>query len=226
MKTKCPSFRSPDLAAAACESIRQSVSSASALNPRPTGFASLAVLSLLLCFASGARSETTPALLDDFSDANRTSFATARVLLTDKVACGKSSINQKSGNGALSVEGELSPPRGAPAWANLILPLASVAGETRDLSAFSGVRIRIKNISGTLALQVSCADVQNFDFHNAPIPALQGGGAEVRIPFSKLKRSWSEQTLLDLKKITSVNLLAVGVAQGRFAYVVDEIGFY
>jgi len=41
-----------------------------------------------------------------------------------------------------------------------------------------------------------------------------------------MKRAWSEQTVLNLKSITSVNLVSFGLAKDAFAYEVDEIGFY
>ena len=41
-----------------------------------------------------------------------------------------------------------------------------------------------------------------------------------------MKRAWSEQTTLNLKSITSVNLVSFGIAKDAFAYEVDEIGFY
>jgi hypothetical protein len=74
---------------------------------------------------------------------------------------------------------------------------------------------------------VSSAEITNFDFHtSAPIARKPGDFQEVRIPFAAMKRAWSEQTPLDLKAITSVNLVASGMAPGEFAYEVDEIGFY
>ena len=41
-----------------------------------------------------------------------------------------------------------------------------------------------------------------------------------------MKRAWSEQIVLNLKTITSVNLVSFGLAKDAFAYEVDEIGFY
>ncbi len=42
----------------------------------------------------------------------------------------------------------------------------------------------------------------------------------------EMKRAWSEQIVLNLKSITSVNLVSFGLAKDAFAYEVDEIGFY
>jgi hypothetical protein len=54
----------------------------------------------------------------------------------------------------------------------------------------------------------------------------RGEFSEVRLPFKDMKRAWSEQIPLNLKTITSVNLVAFGMAKDAFAYEVDEIGFY
>ena len=49
---------------------------------------------------------------------------------------------------------------------------------------------------------------------------------EIRLAFKDMKRAWSEQTTLNLKSITSINLVSFGMARDTFAYEVDENGFY
>jgi hypothetical protein len=56
--------------------------------------------------------------------------------------------------------------------------------------------------------------------------AKRGEFQEVRVPFKEMKRAWSEQIALNLKSITSVNLVSFGMAKDTFAYEVNEIGFY
>ena len=56
--------------------------------------------------------------------------------------------------------------------------------------------------------------------------AKRGEFVDVRVPFADMKRAWSAQTALSTKLVTSVNLVAFGMAPGAFAYEVDEIGFY
>ena len=74
---------------------------------------------------------------------------------------------------------------------------------------------------------MSSSEIANFDYHTgAPIAGKRGEFQEVRIPFKEMKRAWSEQTVLNLKSITSVNLVSFGLARDAFAYEVDEIGFY
>jgi hypothetical protein len=105
--------------------------------------------------------------------------------------------------------------------------LLSANGAAKDLSAYQGVRMRVKVTKGILCVQVGSSEIQNYDFHtSAPITGKRGEFSEVRIPFKDLKRAWSEQIALNLKSITSINLVSFGMAKDAFAYEVDEIGFY
>ena len=100
-------------------------------------------------------------------------------------------------------------------------------GKPQDLSGYQGVRLRVKVTKGILCVQVGSSEIQNYDYHtSAPIAGTRGEFQEVLIPFKQLKRGWSEQTVLNLKSITSVNLVSFGLAKDTFAYEVKEIGFY
>ena len=167
-----------------------------------------------------------PALLDDFSNAEHTLQGAPRFVVDDKTAGGQSQATQKCEQGILSVHGELVPGRGQPAFISVPL-LLSPDGQPHDLTGYEGVRLRIKVVRGMLAVQVSSTEIQNYDYHtSAPIAGKDGGFQEVRLRFADLKRGWSEPVALNLKSITSVNLVAFGLARGDFAYEIDEIGFY
>lgn len=168
---------------------------------------------------------TEPALIDDFSNPAQTVRHAPRLLFTDKDAGSHSQATQRCEDGVLLVEGELKPGRGVPAFVSIPL-LLGPGGQPKDVSAYTGVRLRVKPIQGTVIIQVASADVDNFDYHSAPVLAGRGEFVEVRVPFAELKRAWSEQTALNLRLVTSVNLVTFGVAPGTFAYAVDEIGFY
>lgn len=89
------------------------------------------------------------------------------------------------------------------------------------------MRLRVKSKKGSLSVQVSSSEIQNFDYHtSAAFTGKPGEFQEIRIPFKEMKRAWSEQTTLNLKSVTSINLVAFGMAKGSFAYEVDELGFY
>lgn len=184
---------------------------------------------IVAIFALGpvaSRAADMPALLDDFSNAQRSQKGIERHLIDDKTLGGQSHATQKCEGGVLTVEGELLPGRGAPAFITLAL-LVSADAKPHDLSGYEGVRLRVKVNKGSLFIQVGSAEVQNFDYHTSgAIARSTGDFQEVRIPFKDMKRAWSEQTALNLKSITSVNLVAVGMAKDAFAYQVDEVGFY
>jgi hypothetical protein len=167
-----------------------------------------------------------PALLDDFSHPTRNIHGAERLIIDDKGAGSQSHATQTCEAGIISVKGELVPGRGVPAFISLPLLLSSDA-KPHDLSTYEGVRIRVKPTKGILSVQVSSAEIANFDYHSsAPISGKRGEFVEVRIPFKEMKRGWSEQTPLNLKTITSINLVSFGLARDSFAYEVDEIGFY
>jgi hypothetical protein len=175
----------------------------------------------LTIWAGGA-----PALIDDFSDAEHTTVGTARPIITDKDIGGQSQATGTCTSGMFKVDGKLVPARGMPAFISVPLLLTSDA-QPQDLSAYEGVRLLVKVKKGLLAVQVSSTEITNFDYHtSAPIIRRPEAFQEIRIPFSAMKRAWSEQTPLNLKAITSVNLVAAGMAPDAFAYEVDEIGFY
>lgn len=175
---------------------------------------------------SASPSPANSKLLDDFSDPARNKRGVERLLIDDKSAGSNSKATQKCENGILMVEGELAPGRGVPAFISLASPL-SADGKPQSLADAEGVRIRVKVSKGILCVQMGSSEIDNFDYHtSAPIAGKGGEFQEVRIPFNQMKRAWSEQTKLNLKAITSVNLVSFGMARGPFAYEVDEIGFY
>jgi hypothetical protein len=165
-------------------------------------------------------------LLDDYSDPARNQNGVERLLIDDATAGSQSQATLKCENGVLSVQGDLVPGRGVPAFISAVSPL-SADGTPRDLTGYEGVRVLAKVVGGILCVQVGSSEIDNFDYHtSAPITGKPGQFQEVRIPFKELRRAWSEQTALNLKSITSINLVSFGMARGAFAYEVDEIGFY
>lgn len=181
---------------------------------------------LVMFFALPLRAASAPRLLDDYSDPARNKNGVERLVFDDKAAGSKSRATQKCENGVLSVKGELVPGRGVPAFISQVSLLA-VGGKPQDLTGFQGVRLRVKVIKGILCVQVGSSEIENFDYHTgAPIAGTRGEFQEVRVPFKDMKRAWSEQKALNLKTVTSVNLVSFGMAADAFSYEVDEIGFY
>ncbi len=180
---------------------------------------------LLIATSSHVLRAEPPALVDDFSNPAQTTRGAGRLLFTDKDAGSQSTATQRCENGVLLVQGELKPGRGAPAFISIPLLLTPDA-RPQDLGACTGVRLKVKLIQGGLSVQVASAEVTNFDYHAAPVAAKRGEFVEVRVPLKDLKRAWSEQTPLNTRTVTSVNLVVFGMAPGAFAFEVDEIGFY
>jgi Complex I intermediate-associated protein 30 (CIA30) len=195
------------------------------LNPRATVVATS--LLFLLAFSAVAAPQTpSPLVLDDYSDPKNNRNGVGRLLIDDKAAGSTSTATQKCENGVLLVKGDLVPGRGVPAFISLV-SLLNTEGKPKDLTGYTGVRLKVKVSKGILCVQVGSSDVTNFDYHTgAPISGQRGEFQEVRIPFKNLKRAWSEQTPLNVKSITSVNLVSFGLSKETFAYEVDEIGFY
>lgn len=184
-------------------------------------------ITALLAFGStAAQAAAAPMLLDDYSDSTRNRNGFERLLIDDKAAGSRSQATQKCENGVLAVKGDLVPGRGVPAFISQV-SLLSADGKPKDLTGYQGVRLRVKVTKGILCVQVGSSEIDNFDYHTgAPIAGKRGEFQEVRIPFKDMKRAWSEQIVLNLKSITSVNLVSFGMAKDAFAYEVDEIGFY
>jgi hypothetical protein len=167
-----------------------------------------------------------PLLLDDYSDPKLNKNGVERLLIDDKTLGSSSQATQKCENGVLFVKGDLVPGRGVPAFISEV-SLFSAEGKPKDLSGYVGIRLRVKVTKGILCVQVGSSEIHNYDYHtSAPIAGKRGEFQEVRIPFKDMKRAWSEQTVLNLKSITSVNLVSFGMAKDTFAYEVDELGFY
>jgi hypothetical protein len=189
--------------------------------------ATLALITALFALGSmAAQAAATPWLLDDYSDPKRNKNGVERLLVDDKTVGSQSHATQKCVNGVLTVTGDLVPGRGVPAFVSQV-SLLSADGKPKDLTGYQGVRLRVKVTKGILCVQVGSAEIANFDYHtSAPIAGKRGEFQEVRIPFKEMKRAWSEQTVLNLKSVTSVNLVSFAIAKDAFAYEVDEIGFY
>jgi hypothetical protein len=195
------------------------------MNPSLRSIRSLAIILALLATGIPVLCAANLALVDDFSNAAQTARGAGRLLFTDKDVGSHSKATQRCENGVLVVEGELVPGRGAPAFISIPLLLTPDA-QPQDVSAYTGVRLKVKLGQGILSVQVASSDVTNFDYHSAPVVGKRGEYMEVRLPFKELKRGWSEQIPLNTKTVTGVNLVAFGMAPGAFAFEVDEIGFY
>ena len=185
----------------------------------------LAVASLVL-WPVATNGDPFPNTIDDFSDSGNTSLGLPRMVIDDTTAGGQSSSKQMVNDGVMTSEGVIAPPRGQPGWVSMIFPLRA-DGSPADISAYEGIRIRMRIKEGMVSVSANSSEIDNFDYHAALVDAAGGKEIqEVRIPFSSMRRAWSPQTKLNTATIASVSLVAVGIQKSAFGFEIDEIGFY
>lgn len=164
--------------------------------------------------------------VDDFSDPKKNSLGIDRQFIDDTSAGGQTKTIHSIADGVLSAKGDILPPRGQPGWASTIW-LLDPQGIPQDASSYVGVRLLVRVNKGNLAISANSSEITNFDYHAAPIIRQSDGEFhEVKIPFTDMKRAWSEQTPLNTKTIASLSLIAVDLQKGSFDFEVAEVSFY
>lgn len=180
----------------------------------------------LLTFSSASFGSSLSQVIDDFSDAANNNLGIPRQFLNDTLAGGSTTTAQEVAQGIITAKGEIIPPRGQPGWASIVLPL-DPHSLPRDASAFSGIRLLIQINTGSMSISANSTEITNFDYHAAPIVVTTDGKFhEVKIPFTAMKRTWSEQTPLNTKTINSLSIVAFGLQQSSFDFAIDEVSFY
>ena len=163
--------------------------------------------------------------IDDFSDPEKNSLGIERQYINDTVSGGQTSMEHGFEKGVFSAKGEISPPRGQPGWASTVLVFES-QGLPQDASAYEGIRLLVRVNKGNLSITANSSEITNFDYHAAPVTRQSDGEFhEVMIPFTQMKRAWSEQTKLNTKTLTSLSIVAF-IQQGSFDFDIDEVSFY
>jgi hypothetical protein len=191
------------------------------LTARKAMVAAIGVTMLNAALANGLDSA-----IDDFSDPKTNSLGIARVFVDDTSAGGQTRVQQSVDGGVLSANGEILPPRGQPGWASTVL-LLNPQGLPQDASAYAGIRLLVRVNKGNLSVSANSSEITNFDYHAAQVTRQPDNAFhEVRIPFSQMKRAWSEQTPLNTKTLTSLSLVAFDIQPGSFDFEIDEISFY
>lgn len=186
---------------------------------------------LLAClfFTTGQYSllaNETPSLVDDFSHPQNNSLGCPRQFLTDATVGGSTHSSQVVNEGIIKIEGDIVPPRGQPGWSSAVL-LLDPTGQPVDASAYQGLRIKIRVKRGNLSLSANSVKVTNFDYHAALIKRQPGEEfQEIKIPFSQMKRTWSEQTDLDASTLNSISIVAFAMQKDSFSFEIDEVSFY
>lgn len=183
-------------------------------------------LAAVLAVSGFALGDSLPVLIDSFDGTENNSLGLQRQLMTDSVAGGGSTATYSVVAGAASVKGDITPARGQLGWVSFVLPLDE-AGHPQNADSYEGVLLTVKLHKGNLSVSVNSTDVTNFDYHAAPITVTTDGEFHhVKVPFTALKRAWSEQTPLNAAAINGISIVAYAVKPESFEFALDEIRFY
>jgi len=164
--------------------------------------------------------------IDDFSNPEHNSLGIERQFVNDTVSGGQTRMEHDFEDGVFSAKGEISPPRGQPGWASTVL-LLEPQGLPQDASAYKGIRLLVRVNEGNLSVTANSSEITNFDYHATQVTRQSDGEFhEVMIPFSQMKRAWSEQTKLNTRTLTSLSIVAFDIQQGSFDFEIDEVSFY
>ena len=180
----------------------------------------------LLAYSSISLAGELATVVDDFSHAKINSLGIPRQFMDDKMAGGKTQTEIIVTGGKLHIKGEIVPPRGQPGWASSVL-LLNDKGLPQDASKFEGVRLLIKLDKGSISVSANSPEVTNYDYHAAMVAVKSDGKFhEVKIPFTSMKRAWSEQTQLNTTTISGLSIVSFGMQPTHFDFQIDEVGFY
>ncbi|MDO6426076.1 CIA30 family protein [Thalassotalea sp. 1_MG-2023] len=184
------------------------------------------MFSTMMLYSGVANSSTLGKLVDDFSHQTNNSLGLPRQFINDTTAGGKTNTTLTISNGSMHQSGEIIPPRGQPGWASSVL-LLDAQGLPKDLSQYEGITLLIKVRKGNLSVSANSTEVTNFDYHAAPVMLIADEKFhEVKLPFSTMKRAWSEQTPLNTKTINSLSIVAYAMQKSSFDYQIREVSFY
>ena len=163
-------------------------------------------------------------LLDDFSDSTVSACGRPWRRSLDSVVGSNSTLNTRYEDGQLRVWGTLKPAPGRPAFAQLVLEFDDL-GTPFDVTAYEGVRVRIRVVKGPLLLQLLTTGVTNFDYHAVTLP-VQPDMQTLELPFAQFRQLWSPPVKWTGKDVRGVVLSASGFAPVEYEFVVDRLEFY
>ena len=167
----------------------------------------------------------TAPLVDDFaSDTLASTLGTMWRVVTDEAIGGTSEIETAVSDGVLRVEASLRPGPAGIGFVELVLPL-DATGVPRDVSGWDGVRVRLRALSGPLALKLQTADVGTVDYH-AVVLEPSATAQELTLPFSGFRQLWSAQVPWTGRRVLAVALSSGGMEAAEVAYDVESIEWY
>lgn len=191
----------------------------------------LALLLLVLCSCSQSRAAESArweqALLDDCSSGSRlSSIGTDWFASLDAETGGQSSLETSFADGLLKVRGSIKPgwPWMGPGRAGLVLPFGDKE-EVFDVSAWTGLRLRIKASGPGLLLRLHSSDIRNGDYFAVDIPA-STDFVSYDFPFQQMGQVMSAQKDWQGKQASGIELIAWSFRKAEYAWELDSIEFY
>jgi imidazolonepropionase-like amidohydrolase len=167
----------------------------------------------------------TKSLVDDFSHDDLTSaLGTQWHVDLDTMMGGGSTIIVNESGGMLHMSGRLAPKPGMPGFAGISLPFAE-HGAPVDVSAFKGLRLRIRAPKGPVVLKLITSGIGNYDYHAVVI----ANGEElqtVELPFDGFRQLWSQQVPWTGRDLRALALWATGLEAADYDVTVDSVELY
>ncbi|MEL6853376.1 MAG: CIA30 family protein [Bacteroidota bacterium] len=144
--------------------------------------------------------------------------------ISDKSQGGNSVIRMKVAEEKAHIQGSLKPRQGGFGWAGLSHEFVG-AGKPVDLSAYTGIKLRLKINKGSVYVSMQDMRVTNFDYHMSMLPRGTGEWQEVELPFDKFRQFFSDPISWDGKAVQGLMVGASGMA-GDFDFEIDYIKLY
>ncbi len=164
-------------------------------------------------------------LVDDFSRPGlASSIGQDWSVDTDGAWGGSSTATATRSKGTMRVHGALKPAAGRPAMAGISLRFNAEGGPV-DISAFAGVRLRIKVTKGQPVLKLMSHHVTNYDYHAYALSA-SDAYQQIDIPFAKFGQLWSQPIEWTGTDVTGIAIWAGGIAAADYDFTIDSIEFY
>lgn len=167
----------------------------------------------------------TRALVDDFSSPTmHPGGASEWNLESDSSFGGTSSVSAVRTGGTMRVRGALAPGNGRPGIAGVTFQFDS-AGAPFDVSAFDGVRLRIRVDKGTPTLKLLSAGIRNYDYHTGFL-AVKPGMNTIDIPFASCRQLFSAQVPWTGLDMLGLAVWDVAMTPERYDFTIDSIELY
>lgn len=184
------------------------------------------LLLLSLNLSAAQPDEKASSLIDNFSDTTNNNYGFPRQFLNDSMMGGKTVAAQEMKDNKIHLSGNIVPARGQLGWSSTVFLLEG-QDIGKDLSAYKGIKVRLKLNTGSLSISANSTEITNFDYHSTVLAVpVDGKYHDISVPFDSLKRAWSAQTTLNTASINSISIVAFGLQPSDYDFVIENISLY